>query len=384
MPKTVITLGFTQTLAWASSFYLPAIIADPLASELGVRSTQIFLAFSFALLISALLGPRVGRTIDAVGGRGTLVVSNLVLAGGLSMLAFAPNLATVWAAWSIIGVGMGLGLYDAAFAALGRIYGIAARRPITGITLLAGFASTVGWPLSAWGVAEIGWRHTCLLWAAGHLLIGLPLNASLPNSRATTEPTAEASYKPQIAIDRSMVLLATAFAAAWMVAAAMGAHLPRILMAGGASPVDAVLAAALMGPGQVAARLIEASWMFRMHPLVSARLSAITHPAGAAILLGCGGSIAGYVFTALHGAGNGVLTIARGTVPLALYGPKDYGYRLGILGAPSRVAQAGAPVLFGWLIEHMGVHVLWVTSALSLVALAALMATRAAARPIAG
>ena len=170
----ILLLGTTQTLGWASSFYLPAILGDRIAQDLGMSSTWFFAAFSGALVVSALVGPRVGRTVDAVGGREVLAASNVVLAAGLAVLAFAHSQAMLWLAWLILGLGMGIGLYDTAFAALGRIYGLEARSAITGITLLAGFASTVGWPLTAWGASELGWRETCLAWAAAHIVVGLP------------------------------------------------------------------------------------------------------------------------------------------------------------------------------------------------------------------
>src|SRR3979490_1301193 len=172
----VLALGTTQTLAWASSYYLPAILADPIARDLGVSSHWLFAAFSASLCIWAMLGPRGGRQIDLVGGRSVLSASNLTLAAGLALLGFTYSIPVLLAAWLLLGVGMGFGLYDAAFAALGRIYGNTARRAITGITLLAGFASTVGWPLTALGLESIGWRNTCFAWAAAHILIGLPLN----------------------------------------------------------------------------------------------------------------------------------------------------------------------------------------------------------------
>src|SRR5438270_13383782 len=172
----ILAHGTTQTLAWASSYYLPAILAAPIGRDLGLSANWIFAAFSAALVISALLGPRIGRQIDLYGGRPVLCGSNLTIAAGLILLGFATSIPVLMAAWVLLGIGMGMGLYDAAFAALGRIYGHAARRSITGITLIAGFASTVGWPLSAWGLETIGWRNTCFAWAAAHILIGLPLN----------------------------------------------------------------------------------------------------------------------------------------------------------------------------------------------------------------
>jgi MFS family permease len=366
----VLVLGTTQTLAWASSYYLVAILADPIAHDLDTSSTMVFAAFSAALLISAMLGPRVGRTIDLFGGRGVLAVSNLAFAAGLVLLALANSQVLLWSAWLVFGIAMGLGLYDTAFATLGRIYGDSARSAITGITLIAGFASTIGWPLTAWGLEAIGWRYTCVGWAIAHLCLGLPLNTLLPRVRKVDTATGP-SRAPHIPMDRAMWLLGFAFAAGWVVSTGMAAHLPRLLEAAGATTLQAVVAGALVGPAQVAARLIEAGFLSRYHPLVSARLSTITHPLGTVLLL-AGGGVMASPFTLLHGAGNGILTIARGTVPLAVFGPDNYGYRLGLLGAPARIAQAGAPLAFGVLIEHIGTGALIFSSALCLAALVAL------------
>ena len=371
----IIALGTTQTLAWASSMYLPAILADRIAHDLDVSSNWVFAAFSGSLVLSALLGPRIGRQIDLVGGRNVLSLSNLVLAAGLVLLGFATSIPLLVAAWLLLGIGMGAGLYDAAFAALGRIYGHAARGSITGITLIAGFASTVGWPLSAWGLQTIGWRDTCFAWAVAHLLIGLPINWWMLPKVAGAKAVVEVATKPHIPLDRTMILLAFVFAAAWTVTGAMAAHFPRILEAAGATPVQAIAAGALIGPAQVAARIFEAGFLKHYHPLLSARLACLTHPIGAAILALAGGGAAS-VFALFHGAGNGVLTIARGTLPLAIFGPENYGYRLGIVGAPARMAQAASPLLFGLLLDSMGSNVLIVSSALSLAALGALFLLR--------
>ena len=262
----IVALGTTQTLAWASSYYLPAILADPIARDLGVSSNWIFAAFSASLVISAMLGPRIGRQIDLVGGRSVLSLSNLVLAAGLALLGLTYSIPVLLAAWLLLGIGMGAGLYDAAFGALGRIYGDAARRSITGITLIAGFASTVGWPLTAWGLETIGWRNTCFAWAAAHILIGLPINWLMLPPVAGAKAAVAAAVKPHIPLDRTMILLAFAFAAAWSVTGAMAAHLPRILESAGATSLQAVAAGALIGPAQVAARIFEASFLSRVSP----------------------------------------------------------------------------------------------------------------------
>lgn len=370
----VAALGTAQTLAWGSSYYLPAILADPIARDLGISNNWFFAAFSASLVISGLLGPRVGRQIDRVGGRQVLCISNIVLAAGLALLGASTSLWMMSTAWLLLGIGMGLGLYDAAFGALGRIYGSDARGAITGITLIAGFASTVGWPLSSLGLETIGWRETCFAWAAAHIVIGLPLNLMLPRTERVAGAEAP-KVNPHIPIDRTMVLLSFGFAAAWTVTSAMAAHLPRIVEAFGATPAQAVVAGMMIGPAQVAARVLEASVLGRFHPLVSTRLACITHPMGACVI-GLFGGGAAAAFALLHGAGNGILTIARGTLPLAIFGPENYAYRLGLIGAPSRIAQALAPVAIGLLIEPLGRGIVVVSAGLSLSALIALMLLR--------
>jgi len=324
-------------------------------------------------LLSAVLGPSVGRAIDNRGGRGVLTLSNLVLAGGLILLGTAQGIVTLAIAWAALGVGMAMGLYDPAFATLTGLYGRAARGPITGITLIAGFASTVGWPLSAFLDAQFGWRWACFIWAALHILVGLPLNRlliplALPPAPAAPEMTAQSLPAPRGA----MIILAFVFATTWFVTGALAAHLPHLLEIAGASATTAIAAAALVGPAQVAARLVEFGALRAVHPLVSARLAALLHPVGA-VILGLFGPGAITAFAVLHGAGNGLLTIAKGTVPLAIFGPAGYGLRSGILGAPARATQAASPLLFGLLMDRMGIGVIAVSAGLSLSAFAALL-----------
>ena len=373
----VTALGLSQTLAWASSYYLPAILADPIGASLGVSRSWVFAAFSAALLIAAFAGPAVGRIIDRYGGRGVLVFSNIVLAVGLVALAATVNTATLFAAWAILGVGMALGLYDAAFATLAALYGHSARGPITGITLFAGFASTVSWPISTFLNGALGWRETVLVWAALNLIAGLPLNRFLlpvPSQPAhvSREGGAVVGWHPR----KEMLLLAFVFAAAWFVTGAMASQLPTLLERAGVTPLQAVAAASLVGPAQVAARLAEFVIMRRIHPLISARVAALLHPIGA-VIFAVIGPPAAVAFTVFYGAGNGLLTIARGTVPLAVFGPYAYGERTGLLGAPARAAQAFAPLLFGLLLDRMGTWVIAVSSALCLAALAALFCLKA-------
>jgi MFS family permease len=248
----VAALGATQTIAWASSYYMPAILGAPIATALHLPKSAFFGLFSGALLLSAIVGPSVGRLIDRHGGRHLLAASNLVIAAGLLILADAHSIAGLVVAWTVLGVVTGAGLYDPAFATLTRLYGRDARSSITGITLVAGFASTIGWPLTAVFLDTFGWRAACLIWAGLNMLLAAPVNwlaiprhdapASLP--QATTETPATAPPRA------AMPIMAFFFAATWVVQGAMAAHLPGLLQAAGASSTAAIAAASLVGPAR--------------------------------------------------------------------------------------------------------------------------------------
>lgn len=390
---TVASLGVAQTLAWASSYYLPAMLANSMARDLGVGTPTVFLGFSLALVVSALLGPFAGKAIDRYGGRPVLAATSSIFAAGLAALAFAQGPVGLFVAWAILGVAMAAGLYEAAFATLVHLYGKDARGAITGITLLAGFASTVGWPLSAWLELEWGWRVACGVWAGLHLLVALPLNWMLPSTPASpasplspvspaahavpmgpaTTATAPAPERePAQSSAYTAALLAFVFAVTWFISTAMAAHLPRLLQVHGVPLATALVFAGLVGPAQVAGRLLEYGLLRNIHPLVSARVAGAMHTLGALVFLFVGVP-AGAVFTVLHGAGNGVLTIAKGTLPLVLFGAKDYGARQGLLMVPARFAQTLSPWLFGLAIDRFGAGALWFSAALGGLGLAALM-----------
>ncbi len=403
--RAVTALGSAQTLSWASTYYLPGVLATPMARELDVAVPTVHLAFSLALIVSALVGPAAGRAIDRHGGRPVLLGTNLLFALALGALAFAQGPVGLFVAWVLIGVGMGSGLYEAAFASLVRLYGHDSRNAITGITLIAGFASTVGWPLSAWMETQWGWRGACLGWAALHLVLGMPLNLIVPKAglappvtsphpepaSPASAPAPEAAPTADAAISasagaaettgrapgelRTAVLLSAVFALVWFISTAMATHLPALLQAGGATLAAAVAVGALVGPAQVAGRLLEFGVLRRLHPLLSARLAGLAHPLGVLVLMALGGPGAA-AFALLHGAGNGIMTIAKGTLPLVLFGPLGYGARQGWIMMPARVAQALAPVLFGVALQRWGVQAMWISAALGLLAFAALMAIR--------
>ena len=379
----VAALGSAQTLAWASTYYLPAMLAAPMARELGTSPPTVFAAFSLALVVSATMGPWSGRAIDRHGGRPVLMATSVTFAAGLACLGSVDSVWALFAAWALLGAAMGCGLYEAAFSALVRLYGHDSRNSITGITLIAGFASTVGWPLSAWMASRYGWRGACYGWAALHLLVGLPLNAWLPRpstlphvAGAASSPTSAAATPADAGPRRpglTTALLAFVFAATWFVSTAMATHLPDMLQAMGATLAAAVAVGALIGPAQVAGRLLEFGVLRRVHPLLSARLAALGHPAGVAVLL-VAGPVLAPLFAVLHGAGNGIMTIAKGTLPLVLFGSQGYGARLGWLTMPARVAQALSPFLFGLALARWGTGALWLSAGLGLAAFVALMA----------
>ena len=374
--SAVLMLGSAQTLAWASSFYLPAMLAAPMARDLGVGTPTVFGALSMALIVSALVSPAAGRAIDRHGGRPVLVASTVLFIAGLSALAAASGPLTLLAAWALLGLAMGCGLYDAAFAALVWLYGRDARSAITGITLIAGFASTVGWPLTAWMEAHWGWRGACCGWALLHALMGLPLNALLPRTAAPPPAGATPSGMDPAPLPqpprRTAPVLALLFAMTGFVSTAVATHLPALLLASGASMAGAVAVAALLGPSQVVARLIELGVWRHASPMVAARAAMLGHPLAAGVLLVLGGAGA-LPFVVLHGLGNGLLTIVRGTLPLALFGAAGYGARQGWISMPARVAGALSPWLFGIVFARWGTGALVLTCGLGVAAFALLL-----------
>ncbi|ARU03528.1 hypothetical protein CCO03_01465 [Comamonas serinivorans] len=423
--RIVITLGIAQTFAWGSTYYLPAILATPMAADLGVTASFVFAAFSMSLLVTAVLGPWFGRAIDQRGGRPFMAATSVIFAVSLLMLALAQGRWTLILAWVGIGIGSAMGLYEAAFATVVRLYGASARGAITGITLIGGFTGTVSWPLSTFLEAHLGWRWACVVWAAINLLVCLPLYLSLPPERqeapaltspagqpggigatpsttpsatlspaTTASPLAVPTAAPQAAPhapgtvttapagapangmgvrlnDPRVLLLAFLFAALGIVATAMASQLPGVLMASGVSAGTALWVSMLVGPTQVAARIVELRFMGNRSPMLSTWLATGLHPVGALCLLLLGPPAA-LVFGLVHGVGNGLLTIARGALPLAIFGPKGYGQLQGWLLAPARITQAFTPWWFGLALASWGGQALWLTAGLSVLGLLAL------------
>jgi len=362
--RVVITaLGVGQILAWGTSFYFPAVFAEPIIGETGWSLGVVVAGTSLGLLVAGLISPQVGRLIGRHGGRPVLLASSLFYAAGLVGVGLAPVLPVYLLAWVLIGAGMGTGLYDALFATLGRMYGHEARAPITNLTLFGGFSSTICWPLSAFLIEHAGWRGACLIYAGLHLLLSLPLQMAVvrPSQAPSASPSgaAEAGAQPELARIAHESLIFALLAVVLSVAAGIGSivvvHLLIFLQARGVDFALAVSLGTLFGPAQVGARVFERLFGARYHPIWTMIGACALMAAG--LLLLWGGFALLILTIVIYGAGYGVSWIGRGTLPLALFGPLRFPQLMGRLAFPSLIVQALAPSAGALLIEVAGVNV---------------------------
>jgi MFS family permease len=356
----ITALGIAQIFAWGSTYYLLAVLAGPIVADTGWPKTAVIAGMSLGLLVSGLVAIRVGLAIERLGGRPVLAASAAVNAAGLALMAAAPGLAVFLFAWVLVGLGMGAGLYDAAFSTLGRLFGAEGRRAITTLTLWGGFASTVCWPLSALMVEAVGWRGACLAYAALQLglvlplyLVFLPREARREPDRREAEVAAEAAAGSEASVraggrrrlvpqgDAVFWLLAIVLTTGSAIAGLVSVHLIALLQAGGLTLAAAVGLGALIGPAQVAGRVVEMLSGQRHHPVWTLIVAAALVALGLAALA-AGFGLPGVALIA-YGAGNGIWSIARGALPLALVGAAGYPVLMGRLAAPSLLAQAAAP-----------------------------------------
>jgi MFS family permease len=346
-----------EILAWGSSVYLPAVLALPISLETGWPLPWVVGGVSVGLLVSAAASPRVGATIAAKGGRPVLALGAVLLALGLAILGLSPNLPTYLAGWVVIGFGMGMGLYDPAFATLGRLYGSDARSAITTLTLWGGFASTVCWPLSALMVEHLGWRGACLAYSALHVCLSLPLAlVFVPRVElAATKTTGlEERRPPSTEESRAFLLLVALLILCSTIFGLVSIHLLTLLQARGETLAAAVVFGAMVGPSQVGARVLEMAGQGRHHPLWTLRAAVVLTAVGVCSLAFDILPIAAAMI--FYGAGNGILSIARGTVPLALFGPETYAAVMGRLARPAQIAQALAPTAGAAVLASAGAH----------------------------
>jgi hypothetical protein len=356
--RAVAVLGVTQIIAWGAVFYPPVLMMPLIAAQRGYSFTFAMGGFSAALLAAGLVAPTVGRMIDEHGGHRIMPLGSLAGALGLVGLVYATHPVAYFAVWVLLGVAMAASLYDSAFATLGRIFGASARQPITALTLVGGFASTVSWPatyaLNQW----VGWQGTYLIYAALLAGVAAPLHAFvLPRMRATADvhPAGTAAATPAVwpAQGAVFLLVAGAFAAYAFVPSGLSTHLLAIFQRLGIDAKTAVIIGTLFGPAQVAARLCEFIFARNVHPIWIARFSVAMLVLAFAMLwlIGLSTPVA-FAFAIMFGIANGLITIARGAVPLALFGAVGYGGIIGRIAGPALIVTSIAPVVVAFIAER--------------------------------
>jgi len=360
-PRAIVVamLGCLQILAWGSTFYLLPVLARPIVDDTGWTYDRVMAGLALGLFAAGLVSPRTGRLIARHGGRRVLAGGALLVALGLVIVASAHSLPVYLAGWIVLGAGMGASLYDAAFATLGALYGSAARGPIAAVTLLGGFASTVCWPFSAWLIGQGGWRGACLVYAAIHLALGCVGSlVVIPARRPAAPDTAEGARAAAGGLAAGEHLLFALVAAVLTIAAAIlalvGSQLITLLTGSGLSLAQAVGLGMIIGPAAVGARAIETLAGPRYHPIWTMVASVTLVAVGAALFFA--GPAAFAVAIASYAAGNGIGSIAKGTLPLALFGAARYPALAGLIARPVLVAMSLSPYVGAWSFQAGGVR----------------------------
>lgn len=361
--RPVLTLGLTQIVGFGSIYYAFGVLVTHMSADLGVTPTFAYGLLSAALLAGSLTAPVAGRLIDLRGARGMMAAGSLAAAAGFALLSQSAGAWTLAAALVLVELIAPLVLYDAAFAALAQAVGEArARRAITLMTLLGGFASTVFWPLTLFLQDAVGWRGAFMAFAALHLLVCLPLHLSLPKlaAKGTAAPSSAPAFPPlpPHLHGRAMVLLALGLSLSWAMMSAFSAQWVPVMAAVGLSQATAVTAGALMGPAQVLARLAEMRFAGHRHPMITAIFAMGCLCAAALVLLVAPvGIVSASVFAVLFGIGQGLATMVRGTVPLVLFGLAGYAARLGKLASLRGLVAAVAPFAMAGSLAYWGASV---------------------------
>ena len=356
--RAVPVLGITQIISWGTIFYTPVLLVPLIAADRGWSIAFAMGGFSFGLLTAGLAAPTVGRSIDRFGGHVVMTAGSLIGALGLVLITRAAHPFAYLAVWAMLGLAMSANLYDSAFASLGRIFGAAARRPITALTLMGGFASTVSWPATHFLLEGLGWRGTYLIYAALLAFVSAPLHAlALPRMRheAAVRPQGNTPTPTKVLPPRGLpfVLVASAFAAYAFVPSGLSAHLLAIFHRSGIDAGTVVWIGALFGPAQVGSRLIEFTFGREIHPLWVVRGALATLLCAFAMLAVFGiSTLTAAAFALLFGGANGLVTITRGAVPLALFGAAGYGRLIGRLAGPFLVMQSAAPLVMAFVVER--------------------------------
>ncbi len=349
----VAMLGITQIIAWGTLTYGIAVLAPAISADLGLSMGWVFGAFSLGLGFSGLAAPAVGRAIDRIGGGKVMAGGSLLAALAMALVALSQGPALFFLGWIMAGLAMAANLYDAAFATLSQFAGSRYRQALTALTLLGGLASTVFWPLAWWIEDLAGWRAAFQVFATLHLLLCLPLHLLLPRPHREGKATVAAPAPPEAgAAQRKQLLwLASAFTLAAFVVSGMAAHVVGALRASGLEAGAAIAAASLIGPMQVAGRVLEFIFA-RNLPAVRVGLASLLTMGLAMLMLLLAGAAPALAFAAAcaYGLANGVLSIVRGTVPAELFGREAYGSLMGRLAQPAFFAKAVAPLAVALLI----------------------------------
>ncbi|MCO6055232.1 MFS transporter [Pseudomonas sp. MOB-449] len=345
-------LGVAQILVWGGSFFLMAVLADPVVKDTGWPGAWVYGALSIAILISGLLAPMMSRLIVRFGGRRILASSGWIIGAGLVLVAISSHLPIFILGWVVVGVGMTAGLYEALFATLGQLFGGQARNAIIGVTLFGGFSTTLTWPAVGAMLEYMGWRNTCLLYAAVLALSIWPLTAAaLPSRKPVTVLAGGSSATGPLVEARLFRLMTLIFALGAILMTVMSVHLLGLLQGIGYSLAAAIGLSALVGPCQVGARVLD---------ILSRRSDAVRTNTLSGLATALGFIVvalapqAAVMGIALYGIGNGLRSIARGTLPLMVWNAADYPLVVGRMARPALLCQAATPLLGGYLMEWIG------------------------------
>lgn len=384
--RVVLALGVSQLVCWGLSYYLIGGFGERMAADFGWSRGVIYGGFSTALLVMGMASPFVGRMIDRQGGRYVMSAGSVLTAAACVGLALSHTLVTYYASWILMGLAMRMTLYDAAFAVLARAGGAGARRPMSQITLLGGLASTVFWPLGQSLAAAFGWRTAVLIYA-GIALMTLPLHLAMPHdSDVGHAPPQPPATPPTLLTGRAATRAAVLYALSTMLAqflnAGMSSHMIAILAGMGLAEAASVWVSTLRGVGQSTSRLAELLFGGRLSaPALNVLAGLLIVGALAAAFFSTQFLIAALAFAFVYGAGNGLMTITRGTLPLAMFDHRTYGAFVGRLLAPGFVVSATAPAIYAAVIDRWGEPA---ALAMSLaIAVAMLAAAFAMRRPVA-
>lgn len=341
-----------QILVWGGSFFLMAVMADPIMKETGWTSQWVYGALSLGILVSALLAPLTSQLIARWGGRLILASSGLTIATGLFVMAWSTSLPMFMCAWAIIGVGMALGLYDALFATLGALYGERAGGAITGITLISGFATTLVWPVVAIIIEHFGWRATCVVYGLLLAIVVAPLYVWALPADIRGFAKGRKADSIEFSFDRCLYLLLTLiFALGAVIMTAMSVHLISLLQGQGYALSAAIGLSALLGPSQVGSRIVQI-FSRKRHPIWTTLFSVMLVAVG--LLIVAIYPAAAALGLVLYGAGNGLRAIVRGLLPLALMSSEQYVLLMGRMSLPSLIGQALTPIVGGYLMHAFG------------------------------